>query len=405
MIAQQKKIYDWFKNSPDDARKALSDLLKAQGTSSDIRRYAELFLESVSDNTNEYSAYDTQCIRLLDQDIVAAADDLLSHLRLLAAATDNEPGMESYDEDALSDILSGDKKDYDERQYIHTLRQSIHAENRHNIALMVFLHVGNMDFVKPMSMTEALIRALQLDVLWKDFLNLPEEVQKVLLTRFAYQSIVMGVPVDMGIKDTLYMTTAAVEYFLLSQRLYEYLQANEEQIPLSLDGKTVKSFTELTATLSSQIGDKPSDSSTINGFARNLYASETLAHLRAWFSQAMNLYFAIKEARIVEKTLGGETSDADVYENEMKELVQYFFDPADWQKIAAYYKKSKPLVPLINFLNAFPKSIDLEKDVATSTLTKFSDFLHTQHLIPEDKEIIEFHEKDGKFHWGKDFVS
>lgn len=405
MKVKQKTIYDWFKNSLDDALKILTEFEKSDKVTPDIRRSVRALTESASDNTNESIEYDRQIIRVIDNDIISSAEDFFQHLRILAAATDNEPGLEVYDEDAIADILSGYKKEYDELRYIHTLRQSINAENRHNIALLLLVNLEKIDLTAPLSATDAIIRALQFDILWADFLNLPEEGLELLFTSFIYQSIVMNAPVEARIKYALYITTSSAEYFFLCQKYYEYLLANKEQVLLSTDGKLIESFAAITLTLSDRVGEKSVEQSEIDSFVAEIYVNDPkFAHLRAWLSKTLAIYFAIKEARIIDKTLGGETSEADMYENDMKQLFEYFFDPKTWPKIVEYFKKPKQLVSIENFLDAFPKSCDLNKEATIRVLADFSRFLHADRLLPHNKEIIEFHEKDGRFYWNEELL-
>lgn len=414
MNSQKKNIYQLFDNTAGDAANLLGALLELETISAQIAEYADRTLASITEESNIQLAYDRQCAQLLDRAIVEAyqknpdnkeaADELLLHLRLLAVATGNELGMELYDEATMNKILSGLEKDYEELRFIHTLRQAVFDNDRHTMALTVFAFFPNIDPAEPISVADALILMLKLDILWKDFGSLPDVAQAMLLTTFTYQSIVMGVPVEEGIKDALYFTTTAFIYFLLCQRFYEYFTASAEQAPLSSDGKNAQPFGAVLLTHTDRAGDAAGEKARIQAFVEDVYSGQPkAARVKEWLVKTMELYFAIKEARLIEKTLGGETSDADVYENEMKQLIQFFFDPKTWPKIAAYYKKPKPLVSVENFLHAFPKGIDLGKDNAPGFLAEFSEFLHAERLLPKGTDLVEFHEKDGTFHWNQRF--
>jgi len=64
------------------------------------------------------------------------------------------------------------------------------------------------------------------------------------------------------------------------------------------------------------------------------------------------------------------------------------------------YFKDKPtnFVPLKIFLNNFVED-NLDSELFVEKISAFDNFLKENKILELDKEIIEFHEADGKFHW------
>ncbi|HYE60344.1 MAG TPA: hypothetical protein VEA18_04130 [Candidatus Kapabacteria bacterium] len=408
-----RKIYSNFLTPEDQIKeKLLSLALFPVEKNTDkqylfIRSQAQKLYESFTNKENELGTYDRQIIHLLDIALVEdflgqmknsqVVENMVHHLLLLGAAVDTYSGLLVYPQQEFHDILSGKKQQYSSGRFIHTLRQSITSDTRHDDALAILNFISQGEKLMDIQETEDLIvLVLMLDILWKEFSNLPDDGQGFLLQSYFYYSITLSVPVRKELETMVYSTTTPVDFVLSHYKLAEYLGENNELIPLG-EGKQ-KELRELYKEMNQQNVD------SVSAFSTRVYEKESDKDIfSSWLTETLDIYKKVKEINLIERNLGGETNDADAYYDQLATLIQYFFEKENWKKISEYFRAEK-MVTLPVFLRELERIIDLEKDNAIGKLVEFADFLHENGFLL-NQELVEYHEQDGKFHWNENIFA
>ncbi|MBI5729276.1 MAG: hypothetical protein HY983_03510 [Candidatus Magasanikbacteria bacterium] len=354
--------------------------------------------------------YEQQIARLLDVALVdkflaesqnkELGEKLFDHLHLLYIATGNASGLEIYDTPELVEIIVGKKTDYDPLRYVRSLFQSIHGENHHTEALAALVYLRFFVPAAFSSSIEQAVLVLLLDMVWAEYNNLLSEDQLFLAGTYFYQSCILHVPVGEALKSTLYFTTSPEEYAELNKRFVDAIEQNVELVETPGGGS--KKFLDLCHQYFKAEGAAAGQKENLKKFIVSLYPASSV--LGEGLLEALRLYVALQQGNLVAPNLGGEKDEADAYGDELANLISYFFDRSSWKKISAYYKNTKAPLPFAGVAREIVKNIDLTKESAPQFLLDFTDFLHQNKLLPDDQELIEFHEEDGQFHWNDAFT-
>jgi hypothetical protein len=308
----------------------------------------------------------------------------------------------SYPVDALFGIFNGKIADYDPARYLYTLRQAIHHEEHHDIALQAFILLGKIDKQAPLSLLGVIERSLILRIVWGELPNMPEEARVYFLENWFYSSILLGVPVSEFCKNWVYSTTTLVEVMVVSKEISDSLAANEEKF-FGSDGSYMgKSIGSLLKNYRDEIKSEITDLSKAKYFIQRLYPVSTQKFIVDAASIVLDVFIRASTATLVDQTLGGEETESDIYVKELAELITYTADKKEWLKIKEYYKQKKPLVPIYHILRQIRLNMDITKPATIDYLLPLFDFLKKEKLV-SSYDIVEYHESDNQFHWNEDF--
>lgn len=181
--------------------------------------------------------------------------------------------------------------------------------------------------------------------------KLSESDRKLLFERYFYLSVILGVSVRSDIQKKLREFEWPMPYVNYGYELVTYLDANTEII---------------------------SEKQT----------------------EAIDIYNKLKVSELIDwEKEGGSLLN---YENkeDLAKLYAYFGFGEQFVNLVTYFK-NEPKIPLKLFLQKFSKVADLSDNETTEKLVHLSEIFHTNNLISNDQELIEFHESDNKFHWAQ----
>ncbi|MBP9695165.1 MAG: hypothetical protein KBD73_02035 [Candidatus Magasanikbacteria bacterium] len=364
-----------------------------------------------SQNENPEWELDYSLIRLIDFDVLqqfinkstdkSLEESAVFQLRLLAAATGLVDNLMSYNIDVLFGIFNGKIADYDPARYLYTLRQAIRHEEHHDIALQAFILLGKIDKHTSLSLLEVTERLLVLRVIWNEFPNMPDEARIYFLEHWFYSSIILGVPVGEFCKNWVYSTTTLVEMMLVSKEISDSLAANEENFFDSNGNYMDESIGSWLKNYRDEIKTEIADLSKVKYFIQRLYPVSAHQFIVDAASMVLDVFVRASTATLVDRTLGGEETEADIYVKELAELITYTADQKEWPKLKEYYKQKKPLVPIDHILRQIRLNMDIAKPATIDYLLPLFDFLKKEKLV-SSYDIIVYHESDNQFHWNDD---
>lgn len=408
MFTKAEKIYKYLYQNTSEVEKKLADLsLLNYSTflnSADVLLVTDR-LRLLSDNftkkeTNEYLWLDRQLFNFLDLDLISnfllspdndKINQLVDNLKLVSTAIGEEDGLNRYSVDEIISYINSSKKDFDYFSLIHSLRQELFDQYNRNLIKAIFDYLQKVEKYKDWEIKDLVVFVLLLNIVWKNFDFLLPAEQTYLLSLFCYISTIIGIPVADILKNSIYQTNNPLDFVVKNKFFADALDKNIEIIPIDENIQQVADLNEVFKNFLAA-DQSPSD------FVKNTYHANQKVLVDS-LTEVLGIYHGLKNADLIKKNYAGEDNAADDYNQETSNLLAWFIAKSDWNKLVEYYKNTTPRVPFDVFIHFLPLFIDLEKPAAIEKISEFADFLKTNNIISNNKEIIEFHESDGKFHW------
>lgn len=344
-----------------------------------------------------------------DQDV---AEELYEQLNLLNAGFGLISGIKEMDPSevflALSD--NGRFEEVKERFY-YTCRTAIKGQDirKYSAIIMPLLAVDEFALEEQFTWNEILMYSLLLQIVWLNFSNFEIGDQEVLVQKYFYKAIIAGVSVRQILTNLIMNSEDVYIYTIWHSFLIQAIEKNKELVVIGKpEDNLVRDFFGLITSYRTRVGEK-----FLNGLEQKNYITalydgrEKKEHLVMWLMEAFFIYLNIKTGNLVSyERYSGQKNDqeTEIYINEFAKLYEWFFFETDWDKIVLYYQKPEVKVPLVAFLRGCHDIFDLESETAVERITKFSEFLHQNGLLPKDQDVLEFHETDGKIHWNEKIV-
>ncbi len=408
MFTKPEKIYKYFYQNIAEIDKKLADLSAfnfATFLNSDDNLLFVNRLQLLSDNflkkvLNEYLWLDKQLFNFLDLDLInqflSSPDkdkiNLLSdNIKIISSAIGEEDNLDRYNVDEIISCINLSKKDFDFFSIINSLRQELFDQHNRDLIKAIFNYLQKVELYRDWEIKELVVFVLLLNIIWKNFDFLLPVEQSYLLNLFFYISVLIGIPVASILKNSIYQTSNPVDFVVKNKFLADALDKNIEIIPVDKNIQQVADLGEVFKIFLA-LNQEPS------GFVRNSYQADQKV-LSDSLVEVLIVYYGLKNANLIDKNYVGEDNEADNYNQEVSDLLSWFIAKSDWNKLLDYYKNKTPRVPFEVLINNFPLFIDLKKPEAVEKISEFTNLLKLNNIISSDKEIIEFHESDGQFHW------
>lgn len=408
MFTKAEKIYKYFYQNTSEIEKKLVDLsLLNYSTflsSADVLLMTDR-LRLLSDNytkkeTNEYFWLDKQLFNFLDLDLISNCllspdkekiNQLVSNLKLVNTAIGEEDGLNRYSVDEIISCINSSKKDFDYFSLIHSLRQELFDQYNRDLVKAILDYLQKVEIYKDWEIKELVVFVFLLNIIWKNFDFLLPAEQTYLLNLFCYISVLVGIPVADILKNSIYQTNNPLDFVVKNKFFADALDKNIEIIPIDENIQQVADLNEVFKNFLA-IDQNP------DGFVKNTYHADQKVLVDS-LVEVLAIYRGLKNADLIKKNYAGEDNEADNYNQEASNLLAWFIAKSDWSKLIEYYKNTTPIVPFDVFIHFLPLFIDLEKPASVEKILEFAGLLKLNNIISNDKEIIEFHESDGKFHW------
>jgi len=232
-------------------------------------------------------------------------DNVAVELLFVAAATDNIKEAQTYTEEQMEQVLKGnDAVIYDDVVFVSSLRKFFQA----NISKELFSQmtktlpsvVKEPENMKMYYWDDAFVLGMMLHGIWRHFFLLTSVDQQFLLQNYLYQSIVLGVPVRLGIRDAIQRASVKGELEKTVRFFRENLALGKESIPtntLSGEGiplgQVVKNF--LTKVATEQINTLVQEK-----YISDMYrGKEDNEFFSAWLREVLTVVWQLKTGDIV----------------------------------------------------------------------------------------------------------
>lgn len=361
---------------------------------------------------------DVQLMSFIDVELVRGFIDepdneelqtqLVFELTTVAAALNLLDGIDMYPADGLIDFLVGVQNKnatYNMVQFVYSLRQFVQGHHRLEVvqyAIPVLGFFKEQELIETnMVWRDAFVIALLLDLVWYNYRSLSEIEKRFLCSNYFYTAIMMGVPVQKILEDHLYEVRDILDYGIESERIAQSLEENKENVVVDTESGQTESFLSLIKKINLQFREKAREGFNQQRFIQDLYATKPDADkYSSWLRQALYIFFRAQNADLVEDNFTHEEfGDYEAAKKDTMDLLRWSIDEKNFDKIVAYFKGRSPKVKLSAFLYKFQSYEDLTKEDVQDHYLALSAALKKGGVIPEDEDIIEFHEEDGAFHW------
>lgn len=380
----KSKKFDEIKQTFFELEKIKTDFVLSPDVKSDVVFWDAItsianFIRFISDNPakenwtlelNILSLFDVGLARFFvddfnkhqisDKNISEEFPDLSLQVNVLSAFTDLSFGADFYTTEEWAEILKGKISDPDvdfKKLFATLLEVSKISDQSYDLHLRAvnFLDSFQDKIATPIDWKYSVLINFLLNFLYNRFDKLSETDRKLLLEKYFYAAIILGVPVRATIQKRLREFQWVVPYVDFSFELSGYLEANKEILSI-----------------------KP---------AEGLEISEKL-----------------KSSSLIDWLKEGDSFLNYENREDLLRLYAYFAFGGNFDKIVEYYSQS-PKIPLKIFLQNLSVVADLKDNNTVQLCLNLAEVLKRQNLLPADNDIIEFHESDNQFHWNEKILS
>lgn len=365
------------------------------------------------------SKTEKRIIGLLDVDLVqgflktnveeAANEKLayqLRHIAIVLGFFDPIPVPYEAEEIGSMYVEREGTEDYDFGRYLRTLKEGTYNEENLPLIKAIKARIGYiLNPERKFSWDEMLILILVCEFSFSKFAYLDPDNQKFVLQNFFYRAIAVGTPVREAIEAALYEMRDVLEFTLTNKRFFEAIDTSFEYVPLQfdLDSEGELPQNSLQALLQGymvQAGDDFDSEELQKGYVSNVYANTDYEPAKAWLKQALYIYTHLRNGDLIKETKGEEYFiDELVARDTLKLLSLFSVGRTALKDLVEYFKSEEKLVSVPGLINRIKENLDLSSEVSVKRVLEFTKALQEADLFPKDKDIIEFYESDGKFHW------
>ncbi len=286
---------------------------------------------------------------------------------------------------------------------IYTVHDWVRDKNQRE-ALVFALRLLQGQLAAPaqekLSVNARLLYRLCLDVVYARYGDLEEPEQKMVLINYYCAGIAVGAPVEVALKKWLYNTREILSFMARSAFLSENLEHNSEILVTKITQQPAITFIELYRTLPA-IADEKMAHGIINRHVISRLDRLSSPELEM-VARMLEIVWRIRNTALVSNNRGGELTELEKYNNDMILLITWFgIGEAGAEPLTKYFSADTPRVPLASFIDQLKDIANLTDQVTIDNIMELTDLLHHEAWLPEDQELIMFHEADGQWHWNK----
>lgn len=271
-------------------------------------------------------------------------------------------------------------------------------------SIVNFLLIGTERDEEKMEWEESFILFAMLDVLYHRFSKLTGTERWFVLQNYFYKAIVCGLPVKNVLQNYLRDSDSTFDHLIKCSELKECLANNKEKTPINLMKGEKRQMVVLLNNYVSQAAGDDLNGYKIEEFAQNLYKGEIGRDaFVAWLREVFLIVLHVNSADLIDwdrdRNFGQEEVAA---EDKVKLLFYVGFGGQILRRVVDYFRNKKSVVSLGVFIKTLKENFDLGDEKIVERILDFIKILKENGLFGDDKELIEFHESDGKFHWNEE---
>ena len=330
--------------------------------------------------------------------LVKVYDELKSQLEVVCEILKLiEQPQSFYSADEALLILSGKEQKFSNVRLCKSLRFFYNDNDFHEDArILLNALLLDKNFKKSeYTWDEIVWLYLVLALVWKEFPRLSALQQSFVLTNYFFRSIMLNLPVQKAIGDTLYFTRNIVSYMELNALLVQAIKANLEVV-------TIDNSTQVLGNMACRFSEEKISKNGIVGFVNKFWPESKDYEInknKQWIVNFFEMYLKLINGKFIENNMGGEMTEVEIANNELVRLITMFgIGESGFGEIIEYYKKQNFLVPIKSFFSELREIVELDENVVGDLLALTSLLKENGILLPE-QEVVEYLESDNKFYW------
>ncbi|GEM_PF-4508145 len=372
-------------NISDDEMKNFIDSLDPIGF--DLIGLTKLF-ENFDKNPGKFVWFRKKTVELLP-----ILEDLSFQLNIIASFLNKIPGRKIYDLELLKQIVNGNTEE-DPLSVVFTLRENLHYKDGRDIAHYFINEIISKNInSRSFDWYNNLLYTILFHLVFLYFDSFDDQAQVEILKNGFFRAIVSGAPVRSALSKKLYDTKYLVSLLINDDQLLKAIVDNEELISYGQIKINLKEIFLTFVDKNSDILNKNLMLQYINKLnIGNKKINDALL-------ECLDIYVRLHEVELIENNSSQDLPESEMAFHQNMELLLLFTNRKKWPQMLEYFKdKPTNFVPLKIFLNNFVED-NLDSELFVEKISAFDNFLKENKILELDKEIIEFHEADGKFHW------
>lgn len=335
-------------------------------------------------------------IRKKLDELIPILEQLLFEVSAVGAFLDLFNERKIYSVEKMIDILVGESDDYDVLSVFFTLRQDFgHVDGRE---IAYYFAKDNFDAINDgrYDWYNAALLNVLLNLMYFNLNLLGDELQVKILKENFYKAFLFEVPVRKNIEKVLYETRSFADFAIASNLFVDALRGNTEKI--SLESKDLE-LSNIFIKYYKDYNDS-TEVSVMKKYIDSIFLNDAKDNIKDTVLKCLDVFVNLQEAKLIDHNRSQELPENEIAFNQLEQLTLLFANRANWDKMVDLLKeKEGNFVSVKTFLKGYVEAADLNDEVVLSKFTDFSDFLKKQNLLSVDKDVIEYHESDNKFHW------
>ncbi len=335
-------------------------------------------------------------IRKKLDELIPILEQLLFEVNVVGSFLDLYNERQIYTVEQMIDILVGENEDYDVLSAIYTLRQDFgHVDGRE---IAFYFAKDNFDTINEgrYDWYNAVLMNILSNLIYFNLNLLGDDLQVKTLKENFYKAILLGCPVRKSIEKVLYETKNFADYAIASNLYVDALRSNIEKI--NLESKDVE-LSSIFIKYYKDLNDA-TDFSIMKKYIETVFGNDAKDYVKNAVLECLDIFVNLQESKLIDHNSSQELPENEIYFNQLEQITLLFANRVNWPKMTDLLKeKDGNYVSVKLFLKGYEKAADLGDEVVLSKFMEFNDFLKKQNLLPVDKDIIEYHEMDNKFHW------
>lgn len=317
------------------------------------------------------------------QAATADVEKALRQVVLVSAFSGEKQGKEKYSVAEWAEVVKKPVNIEPVRALL-TLGSQFHEKGVRDYLPGIFLLLtdNTIDFNKVDDFEKILVLSSCLFVVWDQLPFLEYDEQVFLMQNYFILSHIIGVPVRQILAEYIYGKSYNMTVYLtFSEFLIKCLDGNIEVVPKEILGKEFN----LNQSVAEHVNEK--------GRHGRPNVGSVKMHLHA----AIETAALIKDVNLIKGLEFEEQTENRKYEDEMRQLILWFFFEKIWYRIFEYFKNPNCLVKLKAFLMRLIESNRnvTEKDIVL--YASFNEFLIVHKLIKPNNQFFVFDETTANF--------
>ncbi|PIR76438.1 MAG: hypothetical protein COU32_01980 [Candidatus Magasanikbacteria bacterium CG10_big_fil_rev_8_21_14_0_10_42_10] len=311
------------------------------------------------------------------------------------------PQVESYMYEELAGFFEPESLEYDPLRINRTFVEGRYQEDLVSPLIQLGLRVLDQGYAveRDTYSWEGVFKfSLIVHFLYARFSLLSDEIQISILLSYFYRAMVVGIPVQKVLSETLYNTSNPEFYIDKCRQFFEALEKNTEIIHFET-GDPIP-FAALPSLRGINKENGQVDAMLVEQSLEELLKEHKLSLQQTWMQNAISIYTKLRGISLIPDNQGGQLSPALEAVNDMITLVVHVgVNDAGDEFITSYYHQENPKVPVSALLKTLKEIVDLSDKTSQSNILHLNELFKKEKLIGEDENLVVYDMTTKTFSW------